>query len=58
MNRNAVSLLLTSTVYFNCWMTLIVIYQLTGVARIAGAFVTLWILVKILSSASDPVVHR
>ncbi|MEJ0103566.1 MAG: hypothetical protein WDO19_13885 [Bacteroidota bacterium] len=42
--------ILTSAFYFNCWMVLIVIYQLSGWGRIAGAFVTLWTFTVILTS--------
>ena len=39
-----------SAFYFNCWMTLIVIYHLSGWARISGAVITLWALTMILGS--------
>ncbi|MES1222281.1 MAG: hypothetical protein ABUT20_42690 [Bacteroidota bacterium] len=43
-------LTVTSGLYFNCWMILIVIYQLSGWARISGAIITLWSLTLILDS--------
>lgn len=43
-------LILTSAFYFTGWMTLIVIYQLSGWARISGAAITLGILTILLTS--------
>lgn len=39
-----------SAFYYNCWLTLIVVYHLSGWAKITGAAVALWILTNILSS--------
>jgi hypothetical protein len=50
MNLKTGWLILTSAFYFNCWMMLIVIYQLSGWARIMGAFVTLWVFISLLAS--------
>jgi hypothetical protein len=50
MNVKTGWLILTSAFYFNSWMMLIVIYQLSGRARILGAFVTLWVFLSLLAS--------
>gem|GEM_PF-3068343 len=50
MNTNTARFLFTTAFYFNCWLTLIVVYHLSGWAKITGAAVTLWTLTIILSS--------